>query len=235
MRQFHQKMIAGLNLSRISAAVLIVFTGLNLGFYALASSTSEFTQAINPGTLSTDIVNGSYVSVSSPTFSMSAVPFSFSCQASTGTFGSATQQIYVKNPDASDTGWTLTLAGSSPTAYWDSITSSLDFDFNDSASSGCSDGADTDILKGQMTVDPSIATLAKGACAACDTANITKGNSTAFAEGATDSVTLLTAAAGSSDIGDWTLQGVSVSQTIPGEQPAANDYKVNLSLSIVAN
>jgi hypothetical protein len=49
----------------------------------------------------------------------------------------------------------------------------------------------------------------------------------------TDSVTLLTAAAGSDDIGDWTLQGVSILNTIPAEQPAASDYDINMTLSII--
>jgi len=65
--------------------------------------------------------------------------------------------------------------------------------------------------------------------------NITKGSSTAYNEGTTDSVTLLTAAALSDDIGDWTLQSVSISQTIPAEQPAATDYTINMVLTVTAS
>lgn len=224
--------------AQLSSLVLFLLVSLGIsatGLYALAASTSEFTQAINPGTLSTDIVDAAYAPVASPIFTMSAAPFSFACQASTGTFGSATQQIYVKNPDASDSGWSLSIAASAPTDFWDSTTSALDFDFNDTDTGGCGDGADADSLKGQMTIDAAGATLAPGNCASCAVTNIAKGASTAFDQGTTDSITLLNAAAGSDDIGDWTLQGVSVSQQIPGEQPAASDYKINLSLSIVAN
>jgi hypothetical protein len=67
-----------------------------------ASATSNFAQTINAGTLSVDIVDASYVTVGSPSVTMTAAPFSFACQTATGTFGSGTQQIYVKNPDASD-------------------------------------------------------------------------------------------------------------------------------------
>jgi hypothetical protein len=86
-----------------------------------------------------------------------------------------------------------------------------------------------------MTIDPSGATLAAGNCASCDTTGVTLGSSTAFSEGATDSITLVTAAAGADDIGDWTVQGIDVSQTIPAEQPAATDYDIDMTLSIVAS
>lgn len=199
-----------------------------------ASNTSNFQQTINAGTLSVDIVNGSYVTVASPSVPMGAVTFSFACQTATGTFGTATEQIYVQNPDAADGGWTASLAASATTAVWDSA--GIDFDFNDADSSGCVDGAgDADTLGGQMTVDPSVGTLATGACSSCSTTSITKGSSNAFVEGTVNSITILTGAAASDDIGDWTLQGVSISQKIPGEQPAASDYDINMVLSIVAS
>lgn len=128
----------------------------------LAAATSNFAQVINPGTLTVDIVNDSYASVSSPSVNMSAKTFNFACQtgasASTGTFGTSSQQIYVKNPDAADNGWAVTIAASSPTAVWDS--SVADYDFNDAATAGCSDGADTDAFAGQLTIDPSVGSLA---------------------------------------------------------------------------
>lgn len=233
MRKIIRKLLLKLNI--VSAFVMaVLFIGaIGIGTYVLASGTSQFQQTINAGTLSTDIVDASYASVSSPSVTMSAVTFSFSCQTSTGTFGTSSQQIYVKNPDAADNGWTLTVAPPSPTSYWDSA--GTDMDFNDPSGSGCTDGGDTDSLKGQMTVDASGATLAIGQCSSCTTGNITKGSSTAYNEGTTDSVTLLTAAAASSDIGDWTLQSVSISQKIPAEQPAASDYAINMVLTVTAS
>lgn len=198
-----------------------------------AASTSNFTQTINAGTLSVDIVDGSYVTVGSPSVTMGAETFSFSCQSATGTFGSGTQQIYVQNPDAADNGWVVSLAGSAPTTFWDSA--GTDYDFNDPTTAGCTDGGDADSLGGQMTVDASGGTLAAGACSSCNTTSVTKGSSNAYNQGTVDSITILTGASGSNDIGDWTLQGVSISQTIPAEQPAATDYDINMTLSIVAS
>lgn len=200
---------------------------------AWAASTSNFTQTINAGTLSVDIVDSNYDTVGSPSVTMSAATFSFECQTASGTFGTASQAIYIQNPDAADSGWTVSLAGSAASAVWDSA--GTDFDFNDGGSSGCADSGDVDSLAGQMTVNANAGTLATGQCASCATTNVTKGSSTAFAQGATDSITLLTGAAGSNDIGDWKLTGVSVSQTIPAEQPAANDYDINMTLSVLAS
>jgi len=219
--------------------VISMFLGLYVGYVllmsqivVLASSTSNFTQVIGTGTLAIDIVNASYVTVASPAVAMSAKTFNFVCQTSTGTLGTASQMIYVFNPDVADAGWTASLAGSATTAVWDSA--GTDYDFNDPTGSGCTDGVDTDVLGGQMTVDASGGTLAVGQCAACVITNVTKGSSGSYNEATTDSITVLAGAAGSDDIGDWTLIGVAISQKIPTEQPPAADYNINMVLSIVA-
>jgi hypothetical protein len=223
-----------LNIAIALTLAVVMTGGLGGATYVLASSTSNFTQTINPGSLAVDIVDASYVTVGSPTMAMSAATFSFGCQTITGSFGTATQQIYITNPDAADNGWSVSLAGSATTAFWDGAAS--DFDFNDPTGSGCTDGADAgDTVGGQMTVNPAAGTLAVGQCATCVTTNVTKGSSAAFSEGATDSITVLTGAAASNDIGDWKLTGVSISQKIPAEQPAASDYDVNMVLTIAAS
>lgn len=223
------------NFNAILATGLCVSILATLGSasYVFAAATSSFTQTINPGTLAVDIVDGSYVTVASPSVAMSSVNVSFACQSSTGTFGTASQKIYISNPDAADNGWTVSLAASSPTATWS--TAGTPFDFNDPTSSGCADSVDADTYAGQMTVDPSVGTLAVGTCTSCATTNVTKGSSSAFVQGTTDSITVLTGAAASNDIGDWTLTGVSISQTIPKEQPAASDYSLSLTLSVLAS
>lgn len=221
------------NIAIALVLTVVVFSGLSGATYALASGTSNFTQTINAGTLATDIVDGSYVTVASPSMAMTAATFSFACQTKTGSFGTASQVIYVSNPDAADNGWVLSVAASAATAVWDSA--GTDFDFNDPTDSGCTDSADADTVGGQMTIDPSAGTLAVGQCASCATANVTKGASTAFEQGVTDTITVLTGAAGSNDVGDWKLTGVTISQTIPAEQPAAADYDINMVLSIVAS
>ena len=214
-------------------AVLLMFGLLASTVYG--ASTANFTQVINAGTLSVDIVDGSFVTVGSPSVSMGAVNFSFACQSSTGVFGSGTQQIYVQNPDAADGGWSLTMAASNATDVWDSA--GTDFDFNDPSGSpaGCGDGADADSVGGQMTIDPSGGVLAAGNCASCTTTGISLGSSDAFEEGTTDSITIATAGAGSDDIGDWTIQDVDISQQIPPEQPAASDYNIDMVLTVASS
>jgi hypothetical protein len=225
------------NIGFASLLVLLLVVGvLGSATYVLASATSQFSQVINPGTLSFDIVDGSYVSVSSPGITMSAKNFSFSCQSgaasSTGTFGTASQQIYVSNPDAADNGWTATLAASSTTDVWTS--GSTYFDFNDPGTSGCvDDGAttDADAYGGQMTVSPTGGTIAQGS-SGNGTTGVSLGSAGSYVQGTTNSVTLMQSN-GTTDIGDWTLQGVSVGQTIPAEQPA-NTYSIYMKLTATA-
>lgn len=221
-----------LRTSLFSISLVALFL-MALNFKVFAANTSNFQQTINAGTLSIDIVDGTtYVTVGSPSVAFPGATFSFTCQTNTATLGTASQTIYVQNPDASDTGWVASIAASSPTAVWDSA--GVDYDFNDISGSGCTDGGDTDSLAGRMTVDASVGTLAIGQCLSCVTTSITKGSSTPFNEGTTNSVTLLNAASGSSDIGDWKFTGVSIAQTIPAEQPAASDYDINMVVSVVA-
>ena len=223
------------HLTATSVMILVSFLGFGLTLtpIVLASSTSNFQYTISAGTLVVDIVDASYVTVASPSVVLTTGTFSFTCGTATGTFGSASQVIYVKNPDAADGGWTASLAGSATTAVWDSV--GTDYDFNDSTGTGCTDGADVDALGGQMTVDPSVGTLAVGQCASCVVTNVTKGSSTAFLEGTTNSITVLTGAIASNDIGDWKLTGVTISQKVPAEQPAASDYDISMVLSVVAS
>src|SRR3989339_579043 len=236
MNKLVQKALRRLNIAIALALAIIVAGGFGGITYVFASSTSNFTQTIGAGTLATDIVNGTYVTVGSPTMAMSSANFSLVCQTVTGSFGTASEQIYVTNPDAADGGWTLSLAAATPaTDVWDGAAS--DFDYNDPAGSGCTDTTDdddVDLVGGQMTVNPAAGTLAVGQCASCVVTNVTKGSSAAVDVAPVNSITVLTGAAGSDDIGDWTLQGVAISQKIPAEQAAAADYDINMVLSIVA-
>lgn len=195
------------------------------------SATSQISQVINPGTLSTDIVDGSFVPVGSPSFSMSSSNTSFSCQTTTGTLGTASQRLYVSNPGGANNGWSLTIAATAPTTTWADGGNS--FDFNDSTGSGCTDGADTDTKGGQLTIDPSAGTLATGLCVGCAVTNISKGASSAFVEGTGNTLTILNAAAGSDDIVDVYLTGVGLSQKVPVGTPAGT-YSINLTLTATA-
>lgn len=200
---------------------------------------TDFTQSITAGALVTDIRDSSRVTVSNASVSMSSKAFSFDCYTtsdpSTASFGSNSQRIYVDNPgnaQAGSNGWVLSVAASNPTDVWTAASNT--FDFNDSGTSGCTDGADADTKGGQMTVDPSVGTLTTD-CGSCTTTNVTKGTAFTFVEGTRNSITLLNAAAESDDIWRGYLTGVGIQQTIPAEQPVANNYTLNLVVSVVAN
>jgi len=221
--------------TRVAASTLVVLgVALSVTTVTYAANNANVTQTINAGTLVTDIRDASRVSVVSPSFAMSGTTFSFNCQTSTGTLGSAAQRIYVDNPGAANAGYTLTLAATAgATGLWNNAGTTQSFDFNDPTGVGCTDGADADAKGGQLTVDPAAGTLTAD-CTSCTLTGITKGTSTAYSQAVTDSVTLLTAASGSDDIGRWYLTGVGLSQTIPGEQP--NDsYTINLTATVTAS
>jgi len=204
---------------------LAVVGSVSFATYSLAALTdsSNFRQVINPGTLSVEIVDAAYVNVAAPAVNFTAVDASLSCQTSTGTFGTATEQIYVQNPDAADGGWSVTIAATNTTDLWTATVSGQTYDFNDPAGSGCTSG--------QMTVDASGGTIAVGQVSG-NTTGISVGASAAFSSGVVDDITIFQGAAGSDDIGDWTLQGISVSQEIPGAQAAENDYNIDMVITI---
>ena len=188
-----------------ASALAIIGVALSVTTVTYAANNTNVTQTINSGTLVTDIRDASRVTVASPTFAMTGTTFSFNCQTTTGTIGSASQRLYVDNPGAANAGYTLTLAATAgATGLWNNAGVTQSFDFNDPTTAGCADGADADAKGGQLTVNPSVSTLTAD-CSSCSVTGITKGASTAYSQAVTDSVTLLTAAAGSDDVGRWYL------------------------------
>jgi hypothetical protein len=219
------------------AAVLLCMVGSGAVY---AASNSTLSQVINgANTLSTDILDSGRNPVASPAVSMSAKNFSFDCQAggnaSTGTFGTGSERIYVTNSDGADNGWTLTLAATGgATARWANGGASQHIDFNDPAggTAGCTDGGDTDSTPGQLTINPSAGSITTD-CTSCNTTGVSVGSSTAFNQGTTDNVTLINAGSTSTDIWRGYLTGVTASQTIPAEQ-VADTYTLNLTLTATA-
>lgn len=226
--------------SKIAALLAMVMLITGLGVTASAANTPTLNQTISPGTLATDILDGSRAAVGSPAAAMTAKTFSFDCQyggtASTGSLGTGTERVYVLNPNAANNGWTLTMgATSGATARWQNVGVTQYIDFNDpsGANPGCSDGAgDADTTAGQLTIDPSVSTINTD-CISCTASNVTKGSQTGYNQGTTDSVTLLNAAAASDDIWRGYLTGVGLSQTVPAEQPA-DSYSINMTLTVTA-
>lgn len=104
---------------------------------ASAATTPTLSQIINAGTLSVDIVNGSGVAIASPSVAFPATNFSFSCQPSVATLGTASQKIAVKNPLAG--GVKVDLNAVTPaTDKWTS--GSDNYAYNVAAGSGCTSG-----------------------------------------------------------------------------------------------
>lgn len=203
----------------------------------VAAPKSQFTQVINPGTLSTDIVDENLDSVENPSIVFAPVPFSFACQTSEGTLGTTEEQIYIQNPSGANNGWTLTLSSDVPGRTWSGINSdggTVSYDFNDPTENGCDDGSDTDGVGGQLSVDPSRGVIETGICKNCTTDHISLGTPAAFEEGSTDVITLLSGSAASDDMGDWILKGIHLEQTIPSEQEASDNYAIELVLSLQA-
>ena len=224
-----------LSLSKISLFITAVSLVISSPVYAANNST--LTQSISAGVLTTDILDSSHTPVASPTAAMSAKTFSFDCQvganASTGTLGTNAERMYLSNPSAAPNGWTLTIAATNgPTTLWSNAGATRSFDFNDPTASGCSDGADADTKAGQLAIDPSVASLVTD-CSSCTTTGVTKGPSSAFAEGTVNSLTLLSASASADQVWRGYLSGASLKQTIPGETPADN-YTLGLTLTATA-
>ena len=215
---------------RIVSSTGTYSTGATITSFAWRGQIAAFKGTI--GALSVDIVNGSGVSVGSPSVSMSALSIGFDCQTSTGTLGTTSERIRVTNTTANPQ-WTVAIAATGgATANWSSGGNT--FDFNDSAGTpaGCADGGgDADSIAGQMTLDPNAGTLT--AQGGCSTANVTKGSSAAFVQGTTNSITVVSANSSANTNCYWELTGVSVSQKIPIQQ-ATGTYTINLTLTVTA-
>lgn len=212
-------------MSKYTKRSLAAIAGLTLLFMpaaAFASNTPSLTQTINAGSLTTNIMQSDDATpVSSPSVSFPALNRSFSCQTNTATLGDTSNKVNVTN-FASNNGWTLTMAATSGnTTPWSDGTDS--YKFNDAAGSGCTNG--------QLTVDPSASTLTLDCQSACTSTGVTKGSSTAFVSGTTDSVTLLSSTSGSAWEGY--LTGIGLSQKVPAAQ-AAGSYSIGMTVTVAA-
>lgn len=186
--------------------------------YAALTDSTNFSQAITSGTISTFIGDASGNEVSSPSVAFDAKTVSTSVQTSNGTYGTSGERIYVDNPDSADNGWTLTFAATGGgSAEWTS--GSDTYPFNGATSAD-----------GQLTIDPSVGTVS---AVVGTTTGITKGSSGSFTGGGNTPITLLTAAAGADDINRVYLTGVSASQTIPASQ-VAGTYTIDFTQTVAA-
>ena len=174
-RHIHHHFIRNLHIPTVLVGVVIVTSILSLSTFVFASATANFRMIINPGVLAVGLVDGTFTPVASPLVEMGSVMQNASCQSVTGTFGTSSQIIYIKNPDAADNGWNVTLSAISPSAQWSSGNGDF-FDFNDPTTAGCTDGADSDTVAGQMMVNSSSfgSNLSQGQCISCDMTDVFK-------------------------------------------------------------
>ena len=187
--------------SLVAAAVVLI--GTPAAFAALTAN-SNLTQTVNPGALSTSILDSGGSAVGSPSFAMTATTASTATQTSTGVFGNNNQRITVENPGASNSGWTLAL---SATGSW-SDGGSNTYPYNGATAAD-----------GQLTVNPSAGTLTP---TFGTSTGISRGTSSTFVSGSVSSIELLNAGATSDDVWSGYLTGVGLSQTVPAGTSAAN-------------
>jgi hypothetical protein len=210
----------------IMKKLLVVTSGLGtialFGFVATSvanaatTANSTLSQAINAGVLSTDIRDAGGGILSNPTFSMSAVSVSTSQQTATGTFGSSSQRITVDNPAGANSGWTLALNATTPgTGTWTSGGNTYAYN-----------GATAAL--GQLTVNPAAGTITP---VTGTSTGVTLGTSATFAS--STAITLVSAAAGSDDVWNGYVTGVSLSQTIPAAKPAGT-YTISMTQTVTA-
>lgn len=220
----------------------LVFDGTNLnwssvepGFVSPETTISSITGyaaifvsfSYDTGSTSTDIVNSSGGSVTSPLVTFPAATASIECQVKTATFGTSSEQLRITNTSGK-TNWSVSIAPSSgSSATWSG--GATNYDVNDV--SGCMDGADADTSGGQLSINPSTATLSPRS--GCSNNGVSLGTLGNFIEGTQNNITLLTATG--SDINCfWDIQNIGLSQTIPGETKPGN-YGINLVVTIVAS
>lgn len=191
-------------------AALMVAVALVVPSVAFAAVNPSLTQKINPVGFTMDIVNGSGASVAAPTVAFPDKSFSFDCQTSTATLGTATQKIFVSNTGSAGARVTLDAV----TSTWtDGGTNTYKVN-----GSGCTDG--------QMTVSGGSFTKTKGSAVIADP-SYPGGSFTS----SVSSVALFNTTQSDKWAGEFT--GFTLSQQIPGEAVEAN-YSTPMTLTLLA-
>lgn len=189
---------------------------------AFAATTPTLNQTINPGTLTADILQADGTTpVATPAVGFSAVTKSLTCQTTTATLGDSANRLYVSNL-AANGGWTLAMAAASgPTATWTAGANT--YKYNDATNTGCANG--------QMTINPTVATVNLDCSSTCSAASVSKGAQASYVSGTTDSVTLMSSNSGAGWRGY--LTGVGLSQKVPANQ-ASGSYSLPMTLTVTA-
>lgn len=211
----------------ISLVPILVFSFFFNAGLASAADTTDLSQSIS-GVLDVKIVDGSGDEVASPDVAFAGKNFSAIYQTSAAVLGTSSERMRITNPRGAVATWALSLAATSgATAAWSNGENT--YDYND-ATALAVDGADSDSIGGQLSIDPSAGSLAGVGTTA--TSNVSLGSASAFAEGSVNSIDILSASAGAQKPGVWDLTNVGLSQTIPAMQ-ATGSYVFNMTLTAI--
>ncbi len=207
------------------------FTRMGLNTYSSQANVQHgatfefFKVSVTSVSPSVDIVDSGGATVASPSVSFSAQTFSFSASTTTGTLGISSEKVRISSGTAAS--WTLSIAATSgPTTLWDAGGGKT-YDFNDTGPTDT--GVDTDTKGGRLTVNPAVSTIT--ALGICNNTGLTKGPSTPFLEGTTNSITVISAS-GAGTSCQWDVTGVALSQDIPASQ-VSGTYTLGMTLTIV--
>jgi len=226
------------NLGNVSGRIT-GFTPLGFSLTGTATETNASSNtyryaawhAPSPSILSVDIVDNSEASVVSPSVIMPESSYSFQCRNSLGTLGINTQRLRITNT-TNNPSWSLSIAATGgATASWQGNLNALDYNDSGGSPGGCSDSADSDSAAGQMTVQPSSATLTPQS--GCTNSNISLASNSSFDQASINSITLATASSGVQTGCYWDMTNIGVNQTIPAEQPT-DTYTINLTMTLTA-
>jgi alpha-tubulin suppressor-like RCC1 family protein len=191
----------------------------------------EITIAGSTPTLSLSFVDSGGAGITNPTFNFGSAFSSGTFQTTTSTFGDSTRRLRLSNTTYAN-GWNVTIAPTDgPTANWNRSDSLAKYDLNDSGANGTDSAVDTDLLGGQLSLNPALATITPQA--SCSTTGIAKGSNSSFVEGTVNNIMLLSATSASQQNCYWDFYGAGISQTIPASQPAGM-YTISLTATAVS-
>lgn len=193
---------------KVSALVaLVAAVAMLTPAVVFAGTNPTLSQVINQGLQSMDIVDGSGVSVTSPSVGFTALPFSFSCQSNTATFGTASQKVAIKNERKAQV--SVSMAGS---GSWTNGTDT--YAYNDATGAGCTNG--------QLAVSGGVFAKTAGANTPTNT----------LPGGAFSGVTPVTlfSTSGTKYAWDGELTNYTLTQQVPAEQQAGT-YTLGMTLT----
>lgn len=145
-------------------ALLLAFQGVR------GATSSNFTMTILPQPLAVNIIDADFNIIEEPEVAFTELDYTEECREIRTPLISDSQQLYIRNFDAADGGWTVTISTDDPTVLW--TQGDYQFDFNDPTGDGCVDGSDADEFAGSMEIYTESPALNSGLCPVCSTDDV---------------------------------------------------------------